>query len=161
MKKKLLIGKIIGFVGLLIFTTGVSYMITYYLDRSLYSNIDLLVTMEDTETFTISNTNKLDDELVLETYPYIFEVKNKNEKTNFNILLLDNNLENVERSNLNYILYKNDELVKKGVLSEIKNNILYNASISKKATDTYKLFVYVNEELEDVSYEYSIKIEAL
>ena len=161
MKKKLLIGKIIGFVGLLIFTVGLSYTITYYLDKSLYNDINLLVTFEDTKTFTISNTNYLNLEEALETYPYIFKVKNKNEKTEFNILIEDVNYKNVDRSNLNFILYKNNEVVKKGILGEIEDNILYKANISKNKTDTYKLFVYLNEELEDVEYEYLIKIESV
>ena len=78
MKKRLLIGKIIGFIGIIIFAMGISYIITFYSERKKYQDINLLVTFEDTKTFKIEKLQ--DKELTLKTYPYKFTVKNKNKR---------------------------------------------------------------------------------
>ena len=41
MKKRLLIGRIIGFIGICIFAMGLSYTVTYYMDKVLYEDISL------------------------------------------------------------------------------------------------------------------------
>lgn len=76
MKKRLLIGRIIGFIGICIFAMGLSYTVTYYMDKVLYEDISLLVTFEDTETFKLENTSKLEKTEALNTYPYIFSIEN-------------------------------------------------------------------------------------
>ena len=53
MKKRLLIGKLIGFIGIIIFAMGVSYIFTYFKDKAKYQDINLLVVFEDTKTFKI------------------------------------------------------------------------------------------------------------
>ena len=49
--KRLLIGKIIGFIGLILFVMGLSYIVTSYLEKDKYEDINLLVTFEDTKYF--------------------------------------------------------------------------------------------------------------
>lgn len=157
MKKKLLIGKIICFIGILIFTIGISYMFTYYLEKTKYQDIDLLVTFEDTYDFTLENTSFLDEESVLKTYPYIFTVLN-NGKSKVNYQIKINDLDtNISREDLDYILYKNDKEIKKGSLDNI-NDILYTTNIKGKKNDTYKLYIYLNKELDEVNYKYSLEI---
>lgn len=159
MKKRLLIGKIIGTIGLLIFTMGISYIITYYLDRSLYENISLLVTFEDDTTFSLLELKELEKEEALKTYPYVFNVLNKGKsEVTYKIEIKDEEISGLDRNSLDYILFLNDKEVKTGTLSEIADNILYEAKIKKNQTDIYKLYIYLNEEKEEVSYKYSLKI---
>ena len=104
MKKRLLIGKIIGFIGIIIFAMGISYVITFYSERKKYQDINLLVTFEDTKTFKIEKLQ--DKELTLKTYPYKFTVKNKNKANiSYKIKIKDVNLD-IKRNDLNYVLLK-------------------------------------------------------
>lgn len=157
MKKKLLFGKIMFVIGILILAMGISYVITYYFDRSLFTDINLTVTFEDTKTFKLENTNKLTKDEVLLTYPYIFTVENNSfSSVSYNILINDIT-DSIDKSKLDYLLYLNDSLVKSGNLSDIENK-MYQNKIKINGTDTYKLYVYFNEEIDDASYEYKIEI---
>ena len=147
MKKRLLIGKFIGFIGIIIFAMGVSYIITYYADSKKYQDINLLVTYEDTKTFKVDNIT--DKETILKTYPYKFEVKNNN-KANISYDICIKNYDKLENKNsLSYILYKNGEVVK---TSKINDKCLYKDKISGKESINYSLYVYGNET------EYSLEI---
>lgn len=147
MKKRLLIGKFIGFIGIIIFAMGVSYIITYYADSKKYQDINLLVTYEDTKTFKVDNIT--DKETILKTYPYKFEVKNNN-KANISYNICIKKFDKLENKNsLSYILYKNDEVVK---TSKINDKCLYKDKISGKESINYSLYVYGNET------EYSLEI---
>lgn len=158
--KKILIGKIIGTIGLILFTIGISYIITYQLERNKFEDINIQVTFEDSEKFTLENLNKLDKESAMLTYPYIFEVKNDGKgMTSYKIKIKSLELDGIKKENLNYILIKNDLEVKSGSLIDLENDLLYNTNISKKETDIYKLYIYLNEEFEGVSCKYSLIIE--
>ena len=130
MKKRLLIGKIIGFIGIIIFAMGISYIITFYSERKKYQDINLLVTFEDTKTFKIEKLQ--DKELTLKTYPYKFTVKNKNKSNiSYKIKIKDVNLD-IKRNDLNYVLLKNDKQVKEDSFKNLNNNYLYIDKISSK-----------------------------
>ena len=159
MKKRLLIGKIIGTIGIMLFAMGISYVITYQLEKSLYENIDLLVTFEDNEYFSLENTNKLLKDEAIKTYPYIFTIENKGKsRALYEIKIKDEEFKNLERSNLDYVVLLNDKEVLSGSLSSVENNTLYKTSIEKKKTDTYKVYIYLNKEIEEASYKYSLDI---
>ena len=140
--KRLLIGKIMGIVGICLLAVGVSYFLAYALEKSLYNDINLLVTFEDTKEFSVESLDKKSEEEALKTYPYIFVIENK------------------ENSNVNYIIYLGEKEVKRGLLSEVKDNLLYEGNIKSKSKDTYKIYVYANETLKDATYKYSILINA-
>ena len=128
MKKRLLIGKIVGFIGIIIFAMGISYVITFYSERKKYQDINLLVTFEDTKTFKIEKLQ--DKELTLKTYPYKFTVKNKNKSNiSYKIKIKDINLD-IKRNDLNYVLLKNDKQVKEDSFKNLNNNYLYTDKIS-------------------------------
>lgn len=159
MKKRLLIGKIIGTIGIMIFAMGISYIITYHFEKSLYEDINLLVTFEDNEYFSLENTKKLLKEEAMKTYPYIFTIENKGKSSSsYEIKIKDEELKNIERSNLDYVVLLNDKEVLSGSLSDVENNTLYKTSIEKKKTDTYKVYIYLNSEVEEASYKYSLDI---
>ncbi len=158
--KRLLIGKIMGIVGICLLAVGVSYFLAYALEKSLYNDINLLVTFEDTKEFSVESLDKKSEEEALKTYPYIFVIENKeNSNVKFTMKIKDT-LENLERSNLNYIIYLGEKEVKRGLLSEVKDNLLYEGNIKSKSKDTYKIYVYANETLKDATYKYSILINA-
>jgi len=160
MKKRLLIGKIIGFVGICLFAMGISYLVTYYLEKESFQDIKLLITFEDTKTFELENTNKLEKEAALKTYPYIFTIENQGKTTDYTITLEDVEIKNLSRQNLNYILLEDDKEVKEGLLSELEDDVLYQSSILKNKEKNYKLYIYLNEELESINYEYKIMINS-
>ena len=129
MKKRLLIGKIIGFIGIIIFAMGISYVITFYSERKKYQDINLLVTFEDTKTFKIEKLQ--DKELTLKTYPYKFTVKNKNKSNiSYKIKIKDINLD-IKRNDLNYVLLKNDKQVKEDSFKNLNNHISIYLPFSK------------------------------
>lgn len=160
--KRLLIGKIIGFIGLILFVMGLSYIVTSYLEKDKYEDINLLVTFEDTKYFELENTSFLEKDEVIKTYPYIFEIENKGKTSvDYQIEITDLEISNLTREDLNYILMLDSEEVKTGTLSEIDNNILYSSKIKSKNNEKYKLYIYLNKEKEDVSYKYSLEVKAL
>lgn len=157
--KRLLIGKILGIIGILIFTMGISYIFTFYLEKNNFQDVNLLVTFEDTEVFSLENLKKLEKEAALETYPYIFQIENKGKSSvDYEIKIIDKEITNLERKQLNYVLYLNNEEIKSGNLGELKDNLLYNTKINKKKTDIYKLYIYLNEDLEDITYKYQLQV---
>lgn len=155
---KLLIGKIICFLGICLIAVGASYTITHYVEKSFYYDINLLVTYEDTKTFKLENTNLLDKEGALKTYPYIMSIKNEG-KGDVSYQLKINDIENsTTHSKLNFILYKNDSEFQSGNLADLKDDIIAIDSLERNKTNTYKLYIYLNDEVENLVYEYEIKV---
>ncbi len=157
--KKNRIGKIIGFIGLCIFLVGVSYMVTSYLDKNLYLNTNLEVTFEDTKDFSLENTKKLTKEEALKEYPNIIKVENKSlKKVNYQVELVLKE-EGISKEKVHYVLYLNDKEIKEGTLDKLEKNILYNTNIGIKKIDTYKLYLYLEEDSSD-NFNYSILINS-
>ncbi len=156
--RKALVFKIILVVFLFGFAFGTSFLVTSFLDKDKFTNPKLLVTFEDSREFNLENLQKQKEEEALTNYPYIFTIENKsNTKTNFNIKITDT-LKNLTRDDLAYVLVLNNQTIKSGNLKDIKADILYNGEIAKNKTDTYKLYIYVTNELKDISYKYSLSI---
>ena len=156
MKKKR-VGKVIGFIGLCIFVAGISYVLTKYLDKNMYLNTELVVTLEDSKEFSLENTNKLTKEEALKTYPNTFKIENKSlKKVSYKVLLNSKEKDNLDK--INYILYLNDKEIVTGKISSLKDNLLYKNTINRKKTDIYKLYLYLDD-TKDIDYKYSIKVE--
>lgn len=156
MKKRMVVGKIIGFIGICIFSCGIAYVVTHYLEKNKYADINLIATFEDTKEFTLENVKKLDKEGALKTYPYIFTLENKGiSNVNFDLKLEDSDF---SRENLDYIIVLNDKEVASGSLLDIKDDILLKGNIGRKKTDTYKVYIYYTEDVKDPKYTYSLKI---
>lgn len=148
MKKRLLIGKLIGFIGIIIFAMGISYIFTYFKDKAKYQDINLLVVFEDTKTFKIDKLQEKEE--TLKEYPYKFTIKNNNKvKTKYEIIIKDN--QELDKTKLNYILYKNDQVLQE---DNLKNNIIID-EIEKNSENNYSLYIYSSLE---GTYEYSIEI---
>ena len=151
------VGKIVGFIGLCIFIAGISYIVTKYLDKNMYLNTEILVTLEDSKEFKLENTNKLTKEEALKTYPNTFKIENKSlKKVSYKVNIKKEN----DIDNINYILYLNDKEISDGKLNDLKNDLLYENTINSKKTDTYKLYLYLNEEKENNDFTYSIIVDS-
>lgn len=157
---KLRLSKIIGFIGICIFVAGVSYIFTKYLDKNLYLNTNILVTFEDTKEFSLESTEKLTKEEALKVYPNTFKVENKSLKLIKYSVIYEEKESNLEEDDLSYILYLNNKEIKDGKISDLKDNLLYNGSIKMKKTDVFKLYLYLNNEKDEVKYNYTIKIDS-
>ncbi len=153
------IGKIIGIILLCIFVMGISYVVSMYVDKNKYGDINLNVTFEDTEEFKLENTNKQTKEEALKNYPYIFTLENKSlANLDFDLVIDDKLSEGLDRSSLDYIILVNDKEIASGTLNDIKDNILLKNKIERKKKDTYKVYIYFNEEVTNSEYSYSLKV---
>ena len=152
------VGKIIGIILLCIFVMGISYVVSMYVDKNKYGDINLNVTFEDTEEFKLENTNKQTKEEALKNYPYIFTLENKSlANLDFDLVIDDKLSEGLDRSSLDYIILVNDKEIASGSLNDIKDNILLKNKIERKKKDTYKVYIYFNEEVSG-EYSYSLKV---
>ena len=153
------VGKIIGFIGLCLFAVGASYFLTQYLDKNLYLNTELEVTLEDSKEFSLESKEKLTKEEAVKIYPNTIKVENKSlKKVNYTISIDNKKTDNLDA--LSYVLYLNDEEVKSGDLKDLKDNLLYETKVGMKKTDTYKLYIYLNKDIEDIDYTYSIIVDS-
>lgn len=152
-------GKIIGFIGICLFAVGASYFLTQYLDKNLYLNTELEVTLEDSKEFSLESKEKLTKEEAIKIYPNTIKVENKSlKKVDYTLSIDNKKTDNLDA--LSYVLYLNDEEVKSGDLKDLKDNLLYETKIGMKKTDTYKLYIYLNKDIEDIDYTYSIVVDS-
>ncbi|MBQ8891347.1 MAG: hypothetical protein IJ068_00580 [Bacilli bacterium] len=156
MKNK--VGKIILVIGICLFMVGLGYVVTKYLDKNLYLNTNLLVTFEDTKEFTLESFDVLTKKEALDTYPNKFTIENKSLKgVNYDVVLTSDT--NISEDNLSYVLYKNEEEVQTGNLSDIKD-VLYTSSIKTLKTDSYRLYIYLTEKTSNPEFTYKLEIKA-
>lgn len=162
MKRK--IGKIIAIIIIFALAFVGSYAITYYVDEKNDSKKEAIVEVvyEDANYYAIPNSNVLTEEEALLEWPYKFMVKNTgNTGGVYQILLKDFEENDLSRDNLSYLLYLNDKMVKKGDLSDIVNDVLYESSIDPSKDQKYQLYIYKNKEIEGTIYQYSIILNAV
>ena len=151
--------KIIGFIGICLFAIGASYFLTQYLDKNLYLNTELEVTLEDTEEFSLESKETLTKEEAIKIYPNTIKVENKSlKKVDYTLSIDNKKTDNLDA--LSYVLYLNDKEVKAGDLKDLKDNLLYETKVGMKKTDTYKLYIYLSKDVEDIDYTYSIVVNS-
>ena len=158
--KKNRVGKIIGFIGICVFIAGLSYILTKYLDKNMYLNTELLVTLEDTKEFELEEKSKLTKDEAIKTYPNTIKIENKSLKKVKYIISLKEIKSTLEDDDLSYILYLNDKEIKDGKVKDLKDNLFNETTIGIKKTDTYKLYMYLNNEKKDFEYKYSIVVDS-
>ncbi len=152
--------KIIGIILLCIFTMGITYVVSKYVDASRYGSINIDVTFEDSKEFSLENKDQQTKTEALKDYPYIFTIENKGlANLDFDLVLEDKLSEGIDRSSLDYIVLVNDKEFTSGNLASIKDNILLKNKINRKTKDTYKVYIYFNEKLNKPEYSYSLKVK--
>lgn len=160
-----------------IFVTAMLWYRFFYNDST--NTLDSVSSIEvklDKENNTINETGliPLDEESAKNLTPYSFEVKNTSDASaNYNVIIEDavisddenySSKELLSRNQLEYQLSLNGRVIKKGMLSEINNNILDTRNISANTVNNYQLRVYVSETVQDTSwqnkyYHFDVKVQ--
>ena len=157
---KRIIGVIIlcGIIGV-----GAYFGTLYYDSLKKGGEVNVTVTFDDTETYTIPSIEKMNKESALKEWPYIMEVENSGSgKGLYQIIITDEKKSNISREKLDYSLYLDDKEITSGKLSDIKDNILYTGEIEGKVKQKYKLYVWVTSEVEKESiYEYKLEFNTI
>lgn len=104
--------------------------------------------------------------------PYDFSISNTKDDDSTYDLLIEDIIEKEKGKNillrkyLNYELKLNDVVIKKGTMSNIKNNILDTRTMSKNSTNSYSLKIWLNEKSKETDwmnkyYSYNITVEPI
>lgn len=156
--------KIIGVILLCLIIGVGTYFGTLYLDNLRRGgDVNLTVTFDDTETYTIPSIEKMDEDKALKEWPYMMEVENTGSgKGLYQIIITDEEKSTISRDKLDYLLYLDDKEISSGKLSKVKDNILYTGSIEGNSKQKYKLYIWVNSEVEKESvYEYKLAFNTI
>ena len=170
---------IIGII-LFIFITCISivwYNIFYHQKEDV-SVLQIGKENEKNATLNISNMIPMSDEEGAKITPYKFTIKNSGDDKIgdiYRVLIEDIEIKDdptyenkslLSRNQLKYQLTMNNKLIKKGKLSDIKNNILDERSIEKTKENKYELRIYlgtdiVNTDWQEKYYHYRINIQKM
>lgn len=156
--------RIIGVILLCAVIGVVAYFGTLYMDKlKKGGEVNVTVTFDDTETYTIPSIEKMNKEAALKEWPYIMEVNNEgNGKGLYQIIITDMEKSNIKRDKLEYSLYLDDKEITSGKLNDIKNNVLYTGEIEGNTKQKYKLYIWVNSDVEKESlYEYKLEFNTI
>ena len=157
MKVKLIvIGVILG-----ILSGVMGYFGTLYLDKlKKGGEVNIKVTLEDTDEFKLENNKKQTKEDALKEWPYIFYIDNSGDgKGLYQIKMIDSESNTIKREDLSYVLLLDDKEIKSGKLGELKDNLLYQGEILGNIKQSFKLYVYLeNDYQEEDLYQYKIDV---
>lgn len=156
--------RIIGVIFLCAIIGVGAYFGTLYMDKLRKGGeVNVTVTFDDTETFTLETIKKMNKESALKEWPYIMNVENTGSgKGLYQIIITDEEKSTIKRESLEYSLYLDDKEVTSGKLKDIKDNILYTGEIEGNTKQTYKLYIWVIDEVkEDAIYEYKLEFNTI
>ena len=156
--------RIIGVIILCLIVGVGAYYGSLYLDKlNKGGEVNLTVTFDDTETYTIPNVSKIDKEKALEEWPYMMEVSNTgNGKGLYQIIITDTDKSTIKRDKLEYLLKLDDKEVTSGKLDSIKDNVLYIGEIDGNTKQKYKLYIWVTSEVSEKDiYEYRLEFNTI
>ena len=156
--------RIIGVILLCgVIGVGAYFGTLYYDNLKKGGDVNVTVTFDDTETYTIPSIQKMNKESALKEWPYIMEVNNTGSgKGLYQIIITDEKKSTIERDKLGYSLYLDDKEITSGKLSDIKDNTLYTSEINGNTKQKYKLYIWVTEEVEKESiYEYKLDFNTI
>lgn len=156
--------RIIGVIILCLIVGVGAYYGSLYLDKlNKGGEVNLTVTFDDTETYTIPNVSKIDKEKALEEWPYMMEVSNTgNGKGLYQIIITDTDKSTIKRDKLEYLLKLDDKEVASGKLDSIKDNVLYIGEIDGNTKQKYKLYIWVTSEVSEKDiYEYRLEFNTI
>ena len=156
--------KIIGVILLCLVMGVVAYYGTLYIDNLRKGgDVNVTVTFDDTETYVIPSIEKMNKEKALKEWPYMMDVENTGSgKGLYQIIITDKETSTIKRDKLDYLLYLDDKEIKSGKLKDVKDNILYTGEINGKTKQRYKLYIWVNSEVEKESvYEYKLEFNTI
>jgi len=156
--------RIIGVIILCAIIGVGAYFGTLYMDKLRKGgDVNVTVTFDDTETFTLESIKKMDKEMALKEWPYIINVENTGSgKGLYQVIITDMEKSTIKREKLEYSLLLNEKEVASGKLENIKDNVLYTGEIEGNSKQEFKLYVWVIDEVEtDSLYEYKLEFNTI
>ena len=156
--------KIVSVILLCLIIGVGAYFGTFYLDKLRKGgDVNLTVTFDDTETYTIPSIKKMNKEEALAEWPYIMELNNTGSgKGLYQIIITDIEKSTIKRDSLDYSLYLEDDEIISGNLSKIKDNILYTGEINGNTKQKYKLYIWVVSDVDEKdTYEYKLEFNTI
>ena len=156
--------KIIGVILLCLVIGVVGYYGTLYLDNLRRGgDVNVTVTFDDTETYIIPSIEKMNKDKALKEWPYMMDVENTGSgKGLYQIIITDKETSTIKRDKLDYSLYLDDKEIKSGKLNDVKDNVIYTGEINGKTKQRYKLYIWVNSDVEKESvYEYKLEFNTI
>lgn len=156
--------KIIGVIILCLIVGVGTYFLTLFLDNLRKGgDVNVVVTFDDTNYYTIPSITKMNKEKALLEWPYKMTVENtKDGKALYQIIITETEKSTIKRDSLEYSLYLDDKEISSGKLNDIKNNILYTGNIEGKIKQNYKLYIWVIKDvLETDVYEYKLEFNTI
>ena len=156
--------RIIGVIILCLIIGVGAYFGTLYLDKlKKGGEVNMTVTFDDTESYTIPSIKKMNKESALKEWPYIMNIENTGSgKGLYQIKITDMEKSTIKRDSLEYSLYLDDKEVISGELGSIKNNVLYTGEIEGNAKQKYKLYIWVTKEVDEKdTYEYKLEFNTI
>lgn len=176
MKKKLLLVMAGVALFVFIFATSILWYNFFYNDTSSNAFVSSLrIEMDDDHNIlNEDNLIPLDEETAKNLKSYDFTVNNtSNVSTTYNVIIEDSVISDDEnftnksllsRNQLEYQLALNGKVIKKGLLSDIKNNLLDTRNIEENKSNNYQLRIYVSEKAQNTDwqnkyYHFNIKIQ--
>lgn len=141
----------------------VSYFGTLKLDQQKKGgDVSITVTFEDTEEYQIPSAKKMKKEDALKEWPYIFRINNSESgKALYQIIISETDKSTIKRDSLKYSLYLDDKEISEGKLKDLQKDILYTGSIEGEKEQTYKLYIWTEEELDEGVYEYKLSFNTI
>lgn len=154
--KLIIIGVILGILSGIL-----GYFGTLYLDKlKKGGEVNVSVTYEDVEEFTLENNKKLEKDEALKEWPYIFHIENTGSgKGLYQIKIIDYDKNTIKREDLSYILLMNDKEIKAGKLNDLSEDILYNGEIAGNIKQDFKLYIWSGKDYSNEDkYQYKLDI---
>lgn len=140
----------------------IGYFVTLYIDKSNKSGeVDVVVTYEDTDKYTENDIKVMTQEEREKEWPYIFHIENKKDGKGLYKIYLNKLEDNsIPFNKLNYSLYLDSKLIKKGSLNDLVDNVLYKGEIKGNEKQEFKLYVWLLEE-DSGTLSYEIKFDVI
>ena len=158
-----------------ILTTSMLWFNFFYDEPDVNTISSIQVQLSDTNNvINEANLIPLDEETAKYLTPYEFRVSNQSDAaTTYNVLLEDaiisddinySSKELLSRNQLEYQLSLNGRVIKHGMLSDIKNNILDTRNIGTNQENYYQLRIYVSEKAQTSAwqnkyYHFNIRVQ--
>ena len=166
MRKKRMIKKVMITIILCIICGIGSYFGTLFLDNLRKGgNVSMKVTFDDTKSYVIPSVKKMTKDEALKEWPYMMDVHNEgNAKGLYQIIIKEKEKSNIQKDVLSYTLFLDDKEVSEGKVSDIKNNVLYTYEIDGGKKQRYKLYIWVNDDIDDSEekvYEYELTFNTI
>lgn len=145
----------------------------YFKNRNIEVNTNYLTISEmgKPNKADYENYGPLDDEHGYLVKPYQFSIRNDSEEEISHYIIIedivDKKIENqlIEREYFHYQLLRDDQIVNKGSLKDIHDNILYKGIISGKEKNKFSLRIWLSKEAQQIDwmdkyYSYNLNVVA-